>query len=254
MSLPPFPVDSACAALVERGDPDRFLAVMAAPPAARGVLFVLYALNLELARAPWVSAQPLIARMRLQFWRDVIADPATPRAHEVAAPLARLIRDRALPVSLLEAMIAAREVEVEGGHLSDATALEAYLDATAGALMALAVRALGVEADGVAQGYGRAQGMANYLLAVPAIIAAGRVALPPEVDVRVLAVEALGLLRAARRDRIARAARPALLAAWRAGPILRQVVRDPAAVQAGGLGQSEFARRGGLIWVTMFRP
>ena len=45
---------SACAALVERGDPGRFRATMAAPLAARRVLFPLYAFNLEVARAPWV--------------------------------------------------------------------------------------------------------------------------------------------------------------------------------------------------------
>ena len=41
----------ACAELVERGDPDRFRAIMAAPPEARAQLFPLYAFNLEVARA-----------------------------------------------------------------------------------------------------------------------------------------------------------------------------------------------------------
>jgi 15-cis-phytoene synthase len=234
-------------------DPDRFLAVMAAPPIARGDLATLYALNLELARAPWVTAEPLVARMRLQFWRDVVADPGTPRAHEVAAPLARLIRDRALPVALFEAMIAAREAEVEGAHLADGAALGAYLDGTAGALMALAVRVMGGVGDQAARGFGRAQGLANYLMAVPAIAAAGRPVLPLGVDPAALAAEGLCDLRAARAQgrAIPRAARPALLAAWRAGPILRQVVRDPGAVQAGRLGQSEFARRGGLLWASL---
>ena len=63
---------AACAGLVERGDPDRFLAVMAAPPAARARLFPLYAFNLEVARAPWVTQEPMIAEMRLQWWRDAV--------------------------------------------------------------------------------------------------------------------------------------------------------------------------------------
>ncbi len=41
---------NACAAIVQRGDPDRFMATMAAPVAARRVLFPLYALNVEIAR------------------------------------------------------------------------------------------------------------------------------------------------------------------------------------------------------------
>ena len=42
---------SACAELVRRHDPDRFLTALFAPPAMRETLFVLYAVNHELARA-----------------------------------------------------------------------------------------------------------------------------------------------------------------------------------------------------------
>jgi hypothetical protein len=68
---------------------------MATPPEARAVLFPLYAFNLEVSRAPWVTEEPMIAEMRLQFWRDVaeeIGQGAPPRAHEVAAPLAEAVR------------------------------------------------------------------------------------------------------------------------------------------------------------------
>jgi hypothetical protein len=64
----------ACAEMVARGDPDRFRAAMAAPLAARQMLFPLYAFNIEVSRAPWVTAEPIIAEMRLQFWRDVIEE------------------------------------------------------------------------------------------------------------------------------------------------------------------------------------
>ena len=66
----------ACAALVERGDPQRFRAAMAAPPEARRVLFPLYAFNVEVARAPWVTQEPMIAEMRLQWWRDALEEIA----------------------------------------------------------------------------------------------------------------------------------------------------------------------------------
>lgn len=254
--MPPTDAEfAACAALVEKGDPDRFLALMAAPPAARGPLAVLCAFNLELARAPWVTREPLVARMRLQFWRDVVAEPDRPRAHEVAGPLAALIRDRGLHVALFEAMIAAREDEIEGAHLADAAALHAYVGGTAGALMALAVRALGGTADEVAQGYGAGQGMANYLLAVPALTAAGRPALPDHAPEAVVDLARRGLadLDRARRARrtVPPESRPALLAAWRARGVLGRALADPAAVAEGRLAGSEFARRGGLLWASL---
>ncbi|MDZ7907533.1 MAG: hypothetical protein U5N10_04435 [Gemmobacter sp.] len=45
--------DEACAALVERADPERFAATMAADVADRPLLWPLYAFNIEVARAPW---------------------------------------------------------------------------------------------------------------------------------------------------------------------------------------------------------
>ena len=52
----PFSDDmNACAQIVEKGDPARFRTVMAAPVEARLKLFPLYAFNVEVARAPYVT-------------------------------------------------------------------------------------------------------------------------------------------------------------------------------------------------------
>ncbi|MEN9060069.1 hypothetical protein [Ponticoccus litoralis] len=52
MSFEPGTDLHACAELVQRADPERFRAVMAAPVAARAALFPIYAFNIEVARAP----------------------------------------------------------------------------------------------------------------------------------------------------------------------------------------------------------
>ena len=237
---------NACAALVERGDPDRFLAAMAAPVAARGALFVLYAFNLELARAPWVTAEPLIARMRLQFWRDVVALEEH-KAHAVAAPLQGLIQG-GLPVAPLNAMIEAREAEVGAqAPFAEAAALWAYLEGTAGALMQASVLALGGLESAAARDFGAAQGLANYLMAVPALTAAGKRALPGDAPVAALARGGLERLSAARSGLIG-LPRAALLAGWMAEPVLRIAAAQPERVAAGTLAPSEFSRRGRLLW------
>ena len=61
-----------CANLVRRGDYDRFLAIMSAPIKKRGALFIIFAFNLEVVRAPWVTKEPMISEMRLQWWLDSI--------------------------------------------------------------------------------------------------------------------------------------------------------------------------------------
>ena len=52
---------AACADVVQRGDPDRFAAVMAAPVWVLARLWPQYAFNLEVARSHWVTKEPMIA-------------------------------------------------------------------------------------------------------------------------------------------------------------------------------------------------
>ncbi len=244
----------ACAELVRRGDPDRHAATLAAPPEARARLWPLYAFNLEIARAPYVTQEPLIAEMRLQFWADTVAEAATgatPRAHEVATPLAALIRDHALPPAAFEGMIAARRRDITRAPFDDTAALLAHVDATAGALMELAARSLGA-GEGtlpVVSEFARGAGLANWLMAVPALEAAGQPPLPSGVGADVLAQTGLVHLRSARahRAKVPRAALSALLTGWQAKAVLTRAVRDPAAVAEGRLAPSEFRRRGGLL-------
>jgi 15-cis-phytoene synthase len=244
---------AACAALVERGDPDRFLAVMAAPVDLRAQLLPLYAFNLEVARAPWVTEEPLIAEMRLQWWRDVVDSAASgaARAHEVAEPLHALIRDFGLPTEVMDTLIAARRWDIHRDPHPDADALRTYLDHTGAGLMWLAARALGAPdgAEGPVRAYGWAAAAAGYLRAMPGLVARGRLPLPEGMTTQGLASEGLSRLAEARaaRKTVPKDIAPALLAGWQAEPILRQALADPERVAQGTLGLSEFSRRGRLI-------
>lgn len=242
----------ACVRLVERGDPDRFLAVMAAPPAARARLFPLYAFNLEVARASWVTRELLIAEMRLQWWRDVVENAASgaARAHEVAGPLHDLIRQAGLPVPVLVALIEARRWDAYCEPHAGIAGLEAYLEATGAGLMWLAARALGAPdgAEPAVRAYGWAAAAAAYLRAVPELTARGRQPLPEGVTGRMLAVMGLEKLATARAARhlVPRFTLPALLAGWQTGSVLAR-----AAAEQENLELSEFSRRGGLLWHAM---
>jgi hypothetical protein len=248
---------AACAALVERGDPDRFLATMTAPPEDRARLWPLYAFNLEVARAPWASAEPLIGAMRLQFWTDVLEEIAAGgpvRAHEVAGPLASLMRAAGLPVAPLAGMVAARQADLGPDALAGEAALWAYLEATGGALMAQAARALGADAAQAARAaeVGTAAALASWLVAVPALRARGRLGAVPEV--RGLAAAGLERLARARSGaRLPARLRPALRAGWRAEALLQLARAEPGRVAEGRLVQSEFARRGSLLWRVIWR-
>ena len=242
----------ACAAIVERGDPWRFRGVMAAPVSARSVLFPLYAFNVEVARAPWVTQEPMIAEMRLQWWRDVceeIAEGRPVRRHEVATPLAEVIGPE--DARLLDALVAARRWDVYRDAFEDEAHFSQYLDRTAGNLMWVAARSLGEADEDVVRGAGFALGVAGWLCAIPALEAAGRVPLLDGTSegVRRLAREAQDRLRAARRGRgrVSAAARAALLPVGLADRVLAAAVAEPAAVAEGRLPDPVAADRS-LWW------
>ncbi|WP_239113261.1 squalene/phytoene synthase family protein [Shimia biformata] len=243
---------NACAAEVQRGDPERFAAIMAAPVAARAVMLPIFAFNLEVARAPWVTQEPMIAEMRLQWWRDAldeIASGAKVRRHEVVTPLATVLD--ADGAKLLDDVVAARRWDVYKDPFADAAQFADYLNRTSGTLLWVACRALGA-ADGAEQtvrDIGIASGLANWLRAIPALEKSGRVPLVdgrPEA-VALLAQQGLERLRSARGP-ITRGAAWPLLTTWQAGPILKQAARDPGLVAAGGLGISDFSAKSRLLW------
>lgn len=114
--------------IVRRLDPPLFLAALFAPEPARERLLVLAAYDIELSRAARRAAGseegPLLARMRLQFWRDRLAEveratqdpepPAGIAAHEVAGPLHALMAGPlATAHAEAEALIDAREAELD---------------------------------------------------------------------------------------------------------------------------------------------
>ena len=242
---------AACAGLVQRGDPARFRAVMAAPVPLRRMLFPLYAFNLEVARAPLVTKEPMIAEMRLQWWRDAldeIAGGGRVRRHEVVTPLADALD--AQGARDLDDLVAARRADIQGLRPSDAQKLTEYIDRTAGTLLWTAARLAGATEDGAARDGGLAQGLANWCLAVPDLIARNRQPLPPGDPVeqmRALAQIGLDALARVGSARIAKPARPVFFVLADTGTRLRAIRRDPGTPPA----ETPFRDRLRLGWQSL---
>lgn len=245
---------AACAGFVARGDPDRFRATMTGPVGAREKLLPLFAFNLEVARAPWASQEPVIAQMRLQFWRDTLAGigaGAPAAAHEVAAPLADVIGATGIAVQVLDDIVLARWADVAREAFVSEDALWDYLDATNGGLMWAAVAALGGGAalEAPSRALGRALGLANWLNALPELSAHGWLGWPSG-DYAGLIARAEADLANARSTRFG-AALPAARSAWRARGIIRRAKVRPELIGTPALGGSEAGARLGLIGVTL---
>jgi phytoene synthase len=213
--------------LARARDPDRALAAAFAAPERREALSALICLDHELARARAAVREPMAALIRLQWWRDTIAEAAAgrpPRRHEVAEPLARLIAEGSLDPAALTAMVDAREAEAVG-DIPTRGAFRAWARGTAGAFAVAAARLLGAPPAllPAVERAGEAFGVARALRSLPQQARQGRSLLPADAlaesggdaarAAAALAAEALAELpgiRAALR-RLPRPALPAVL-------------------------------------------
>ena len=138
---------SACGALVQRHDRDRYLSALFAPEAEREQLFALYAFNQEVAKTAEVVSEPMLGQIRLQWWRESLAGiyAGRPRAHEVVVPLAGTIAEKHLPRDLLEMLVDAREFDLDPAPPEDFESLRVYVEGTSTLLLRLALKVLGAE-------------------------------------------------------------------------------------------------------------
>lgn len=242
---------AACAETVFRADPDRFAAVMAAPAGLRDTLFPLHAMAIEVARAPWVTQESMIAEMRLQWWRDALAEIAqgkTARRHEVVTPLADILTpDMA---AALDGFVEVRRWDIYQEPFEDEAHFKDYLMQSSGVFFETLAKAVGGSKNGAME-YGYAVGLANFLKAVPELQARGRI---PMVDgrpeaVSALAAEALVQLRGGKG--LSKPVKAAFLFGWQADHILQTAAQNPDAVLDGTLGRSDAAKKASLLLAAL---
>ena len=139
------------ARLLREGDSDRFLTALFAPADRREGLFSLYAFNLELGRSAEHINEPMMGYIRLQWWRDRIAEiyvgDGPPKGAELAQALGQAVRAYNLPRQLFDAMLDAREQDFSPDAPASLAEFERYAQATAGGLIALALTVLGIPND-----------------------------------------------------------------------------------------------------------
>jgi NADH dehydrogenase [ubiquinone] 1 alpha subcomplex assembly factor 6 len=178
------------AALVRRHDRDRFQTALFAPTARRDALLALYAFNYEIAKVPEYVTEPMLGRIRLQWWRDNIAAAFAgdaPRRHEILLPLTAAIRERGLSRAHFDRLIDAREADLDAEPPALLAGLEEYAEGTSARLVHLALEILGVR-DPAAVAAGReigiAYALAGLVRALPFHARARRCYLPAEITER----------------------------------------------------------------------
>jgi phytoene synthase len=176
---------SYCAEQVRRGDPDRFLCALFAPLEKREGLLALYAFELELAQVQKKVREPMMGRIRLQWWREAIAElyAGTVRGHQVLQALAAEQLPQKIPLGQLMPLIDAHEAAFEEDPFPTGESLLEYAQAIGGDAMLNAAQFLGDDAafSYTARSVGTGLGLVKYLQDIPAHAAERRLLLPSDL-------------------------------------------------------------------------
>jgi phytoene synthase len=177
--------------LLRRHDRDRYLCALFTPANRRAAVIALYAFNYEIAKTREVVSEALLGRIRLQWWREAIEEAyggAAVREHEVMTPLASAIRRHRLRREHFDAMIDAREFDLDDAPPASMAVLEDYCAATSGRLQRLVLEALetgGEEAAEAAREVGIAYALAGLIRAIPFHARARRSFIPADLAAEV---------------------------------------------------------------------
>lgn len=250
-----------CEERVRTGDPERWRLLRGCAPEVQARLLPLYALNVEISSAAWVSQEPLVCEMRLQWWADAIeamASGGPARGHPVLEACAPFLQGAAQRGTELLSLIEARRWDIWSEPFDDEAALFAHLSATGGMVMQIAAGLLQPDTSmaSVMNTYGQVTGLAGWLQAAPLLEAQGRYPLPDGRPQGIARLADLGLQlyeeRVARqRPQIGPALLPLLYGAREALALLRLAKAEPGRVAAGQLHLPEYKRRGWLAWSAL---
>lgn len=273
---------SHCASEARAHDHDRYLCALFAPREVRPALHVLTVFSTEVARVAETVSEPMLGEIRLQWWRDAIAElfDGKPRDHPAVLALAPVVARGLLSRQRFERIIEARLADLGAAAPADLAALEAFAQATAAELHHLWREALGETGDAATRAVehaGVAFALVGLMRATPFHAARGRLYLPSDLvrdaglDVNevlagrftpalarvVLSVldradDHLGEVHALRRE-VPRRALPALLPATLAAMYLRRLRRAGGNPFAGGLAINPLPKQLRLSAAAMFR-
>ena len=143
-------------------DPDRLRAAVFADKAGRERLQLLYAFHYELAKVPELVSEPMIGKIRYQWWRDAVAEiyeGKAVRKHEIATPLAKTLLEYDVPRFWVDRLIDGRERDLDPTPFANLEEAKSYCRQTSGVLMQIAVKVLGEEPDESVLSAGEAWGL-----------------------------------------------------------------------------------------------
>ncbi|XP_078690005.1 NADH dehydrogenase (ubiquinone) complex I, assembly factor 6-like [Branchiostoma floridae x Branchiostoma belcheri] len=178
-----------CMDLVRKHDYENYLCVLLLPSAAHQAAFAVRAFNVELALVRDSVTDKNIGKMRMQFWKDTLADiyQERPPQQPVAQELAKAVDSCGLTKRWFSRILDNRIENLDDQPHRNLSALEDYSEQTVSSVLYLTLEILGIKdvhADHAASHIGKAIGICTALRAAPYLANRRRVFLPMDVMIQ----------------------------------------------------------------------
>lgn len=139
-----------CSNFLRKNDPDRFLLSLIAPREQQPAIAAIFAFNVEVAKTREIVTETTIGLIRLQWWRDALAeiyDQNKVLKHEIVEALAGAIQNYNLPRKDFDHILYAREFDLQGVAPASMEGLVNYADFTHTPLLHQVARCLGARPE-----------------------------------------------------------------------------------------------------------
>ncbi|CAM0140160.1 unnamed protein product [Umbelopsis sp. WA50703] len=178
-----------CADSVRKHDYENYLCIPFYPRELQDTQYAIRAFNVELASIRENVSNPVIGKMRTQFWKDTIDKTfaKTPPQQPIALALGEALQRTSLSPMWFKRIINEREENLEDPQFMTIKDMEKYAENTASCLLYLQLESLkirDVTADHIVSHIGKAIGIATLLRALPFHASQKRLILPAEVTAK----------------------------------------------------------------------
>ncbi|KIO27028.1 hypothetical protein M407DRAFT_195197 [Tulasnella calospora MUT 4182] len=176
-----------CRDLVRKHDYDSFLTSYFYPRRTHDAYFALRAFNVELALVREAVSQPMIGKMRMQFWRDAVKSiqQDKPPHHPIAVALHRASKEFKLPAYHLNRIIDARDQDLVAPTHPTVDSVATYAESTSSTMLYLVLSMLNLSSSDTlahaASHIGVASSFATLLRALPFHASQRRMVIPVDL-------------------------------------------------------------------------
>ncbi|GAB6030433.1 NADH dehydrogenase (ubiquinone) complex I, assembly factor 6 [Chamberlinius hualienensis] len=180
---------SYCVNLVRKYDHENYLSILLLPKSLRRAAFAIRAFNIEISQIKDMVSTHAIGEMRIQFWKNALERiyKDQPPEQPVALELARVVSSLELSKHWFKRLIDCRSARLIDQPFNSLQELESYSENSVSSIYYLLLEVLGVKnihADHAASHIGKAQGVTNFIRAIPYHLKNGKVLIPNDIMIK----------------------------------------------------------------------